>query len=492
MGPLPALAPIVARRLLGTRADWRMRRPAPPGRPVVGRPLVGPVLLIAAAGAGWFAFDDTVGEESTAALALLVGSVSILLMAWSNVLATRWRPLEPWFGGLDRMYRWHRWFGAVSVGAMWLHVQIVDDVKGIPGASRDVAHTAEDLAGTAETMLYVLVAVSLLRWVPYRWWRLTHKALVVPYALACWHFYTATKPYGNGSPWGRWFSALMVLGLVAWLYRVVWCDVVRRGVPYRVAAIDQVGSTTTIDLEPAGARHLRHRPGQFAFLKPQVRGMSEPHPFTIASGPDDDLLRFHVRDLGDWSQRLPERVRVGDRVLVEGPYGRLEPAPSSLDGHPPKGPVVWIAGGVGITPFLGALSSPERTGDRAPHLFHAVRTRDDAPALDDVLAAAADGRIVHHLHVSGEGTRLGRSDLEAVFGSGGLRDAHVVMCGPDRLVRDMTAAVRSLGAHHVHVEAFDIRTGVGPDLSRELADQASRRRSTSTPAPSSPSAHAAK
>ncbi|MGA0118063.1 MAG: hypothetical protein ACO3JF_06685 [Ilumatobacteraceae bacterium] len=32
----------------------------------------------------------------------------------------------------------------------------------------------------------------------------------------------------------------------------------------------------------------------------------------------------------------------------------------------------------------------------------------------------------------------------------------------------MRKVFRSLGARHVHVENFDIRTGVGPDLSREV------------------------
>jgi len=68
------------------------------------------------------------------------------------------------------MYVWHRWFGALSVGAMWLHLEMVDDVKGIRGASRDVAEAAEELAETGSTLLYILVGISLLRWLPSRWW----------------------------------------------------------------------------------------------------------------------------------------------------------------------------------------------------------------------------------------------------------------------------------------------------------------------------------
>ena len=60
------------------------------------------------------------------------------------------------------------------------------------------------------------------------------------------------------------------------------------------------------------------------------------------------------------------------------------------------------------------------------------------------------------------------ADIEGEFGEAGLAGAHVVMCGPDALVHDTTQVVRVLGARDVHVEAFDIRTGVGPDLSREV------------------------
>jgi ferredoxin-NADP reductase len=51
---------------------------------------------------------------------------------------------------------------------------------------------------------------------------------------------------------------------------------------------------------------------------------------------------------------------------------------------------------------------------------------------------------------------------------GDLSHSHVVMCGPSPLITDMRSVVRSMGVRHVHVEAFDIRTGVGPDLSREV------------------------
>ena len=452
----------VVRSLLGTRRDWRLERPSVPAPPRPGIHWVGPILAVGSTVVGWWAFKDAVGKEDPVAFALFIGSVSIMLMAWSNILSTRAKVLEVAFGGLDRMYRWHRWFGVLSIGAMWLHTQNVDDVKGIRGASKDIADAAEDLAGTATNILYALIAISLLRWIPTRWWRLSHKFLVIPYAFACWHFYTATKPYANDSGWGRWFTGFMIFGLAAWFVQVVWHDMVRRGRRYRVSHIRHDDNTVTVELEPIGMP-LRHKAGQFAFLKIDAPGLREPHPFTIASAPDEPGLRFVIKDLGDWTHRLGSELAVGTRVVVDGPYGHLHPVPKSA-----RGPVVWIAGGVGITPFLGAARTSPVAGGPVPHLFYCVRSRDTAPGLDELEEAHDNGRIVLHVHASAEGHRLRPVDLERTFGEDGLRNSHVVMCGPTSLIKAMRPAVRSLGARHVEVEAFDIRTGIGPDLSREI------------------------
>jgi predicted ferric reductase len=167
-----------------------------------------------------------------------------------------------------------------------------------------------------------------------------------------------------------------------------------------------------------------------------------------------------VKSLGDWSEQISDRVAVGDSVRIEGPYGGLRLFPRT------KKTVVWIAGGVGVTPFLAG--SRVRRDGIVPHLFYAVRSKNDAPGLEELTEASRAGRIVLHLHVSEEGTRLNAEHLISEFGDDGLQHSHIVMCGPDALIHDMRKVVRSLGARHAHVEKFDIRTGIGPDLSREV------------------------
>lgn len=444
--------------LLGSRSDWQIGRLRFPRlRPHFG--WLGPFALAATSLLGWPAFSQAQGAGNVA-LGLWVGSVSIMLMAWSFILAVRIRPLESLFGGLDKMYRVHRWAGALSVVFMWLHTSIEPEIRnGIRGASKAIADSAEDLAETGQTMLYALIGLSILRLIPYRWWRWTHKLLGVPFAFASWHFYTATKTYENGSPWGIWFAAWMVIGLVSYVWRVLGRDAVQRGIPHRVVAAEHIGPTTHLTLQPTG-RNFDHRVGQFVFLKLDAKGMSEPHPFTIASAPSSGHLEFYIRHLGDWSDRLPATDLVGTTAHVEGPYGRFEPF-----GHPDQ-PVVWIAGGVGITPFLAALQEP-RADRVVPTLFYAVRSSEENPIVDLLREAHREGRIDLHLFVSG-GERLSPASLSAAFPDG-LAGGHVALCGPAGLVSTMSAAATDLGATAIETEDFDIRQGFGPERSRQLS-----------------------
>jgi hypothetical protein len=52
---------------------------------------------------------------------------------------------------------------------------------------------------------------------------------------------------------------------------------------------------------------------------------------------------------------------------------------------------------------------------------------------------------------------------------------HVATCGPTGLINMVAGVAGRLGAGHVETEAFDIRSGVGPDLSRPIDDAVGRR-----------------
>jgi len=447
---------------LGRPSDWNPGKPEPRlPRPHLG--WIGPILIVVSLMVSWPAFVGAEGEDGNVSLGLYVGAVSILLMAWSFVLAVRIRVLEPMFGGLDAMYRVHRWVGSLSVIFMFWHVRVEPEIdNGIRGATESIADQAQDLAGFGEQMLYVLVALSLVRLVPYRYWRWTHKLLGIPFVFASYHFYTSEKPYANGSGWGWWFGVFMISGIVAYLYRVVGKDMAAPGHGYRVASMSQVGTVITLELEPVGKK-MKYQPGQFAFVKIDHPGLREPHAFTFASSPRSRNLRFVIRELGDWTRAIGKQDLTGAGVAVEGPYSLFMP-----NGRADQ-PVVWIAGGVGITPFLSAIEHNAPSSE-PPLVFYAVRSTVDNPMLDELHRAEAAGKVRLRTFSSADGLRLTPSELEQAVGPDGLTGVHVAICGPTGLVRDMAVAAAQLGATNIERADFDLRGGVGPERSLMIDD----------------------
>ncbi len=451
---------------LGRRSDWHLTAPRI-SAPTLSLHWLGPIAMVVSVIASWFAFTGTAGLDQASTFSMWFGASSILLMAWSFILALRVSFLERFWGGLDSMYRGHRWAGALAIPAMFMHTSIEPAVKGaqlIAGANANVADAAEELAETGELMLYGLIGISLLRLIPYRWWKWTHKLFGIPFAFASWHFYTAQKPYDNASGWGMWFAGFMLVGLIAWIARVVVRDAVAQGSSYTVVDAQHVGSLTRIELAPDGRSSLDFDPGQFAFLRFGAKGMREPHPFSIASGPSSKNLTFYIRHLGDWSDRLPDTDLLGTTVRVEAPYGEFTP----ISRHHTD--TVWIAGGVGITPFLASLDELT-TANVPPTVLYACKTDDGDPLVELLRIADEEGKIRLHLYTNG--SRLTPDALDDLFPHG-MSDCHVALCGPAGLVKDMASASNERGARSVETEDFDIRQGFGPDRSREI-DAATRK-----------------
>lgn len=201
--------------------------------------------------------------------------------------------------------------------------------------------------------------------------------------------------------------------------------------------------------------------------------MGEPHPFTVASSPlrPDGELEFVIAHLGDWSDRLPEADLVGKKVKVEGPYGRFQPLPKHSDT-----PTLWVAGGVGITPFLAAIEElrhrPSAAGIQPPTLVYCTREAATDPIVADLQLAEQHRHITLEVFDRSTG-RFGVAALDRMYPSG-MVGHHVAVCGPEGLVHDVTDVARRRGASTVESEDFDIRQGFGPERSRQWRSIAGR------------------
>lgn len=137
------------------------------------------VLLVAlpvalAAGLGPVTYAS---HGSDAAIGIAVGAAGFVAMSEASILAARPRLLEPLFGGLDRMYRAHKWLGIPALILMILHDLIQPDFDH---AVREtgLGKTASDVGELAFNALLALIALIWFRRLPFTRFQIPYQLCV--------------------------------------------------------------------------------------------------------------------------------------------------------------------------------------------------------------------------------------------------------------------------------------------------------------------------
>src|SRR6185437_12439194 len=159
-----------------------------------------------------------------------------------------------------------------------------------------------------------------------------------------------------------------------------------------------------------------------------------------------------VRALGRDTRGLYANLREGLPATLEGPYGMFD---HTLGGARQ----IWIAGGIGIAPFLGWINATDSGALPRTDLFYCTPSADEAPFLPELTAAARrqPALRLHAVHSRSDG-RLTVSKIQAATGSLSP-DTHVFLCGPAAMVEGLSAGLRRHGIprDHLHAEHFAFR-----------------------------------
>lgn len=380
-----------------------------------------------------------------------MAAFSMSAMALSFVLAARWHWVETLTGGLDRSYRLHRWLGITALMGVLGHATLVPGGAGTP-LFPALAGIGEDLGELSMWVLFALLLASMVQLLPYRIWRYSHYLMGPVFAIAVLHTFISDIPLALGSTAWTAMLAVSALGVYAWISKL-WFDIKARP-NYRVERITPVAGGNEIVLKPA-SRALHHRAGQFAFISFIAPGLREPHPFTIASADRGGELRFVVKALGDYTRELGDQLELNTLPRVEGPYGRFTYNPRQTR-------QLWVAGGIGVTPFLAFMESLPTDCQQKIDLLYCVRNAEDALYLDELQAGVEPHPSVHiHLVCSSEGQRLNSDWLVANLDSDWI-GSQVYYCGPTGLREGLSAALHShnVPASRLHYEHFDMRGAV--------------------------------
>jgi ferredoxin-NADP reductase len=136
---------------------------------------------------------------------------------------------------------------------------------------------------------------------------------------------------------------------------------------------------------------------------------------------------------------LHDRVKIGDTIGVSLPRCGL--AVSVEVPH-----YLFVAGGIGITPYLSIANALQRAGhpDFRVHLV----VRDQVPLEGLVAPLVRAGRIVLHRTATN-----GRPEIGALLNAM-PPDAVIGVCGPETMIDDFERAAAGRAPGHVHIERF--------------------------------------
>lgn len=408
-------------------------------------------------------------------LIMLSGVVALWWMSAGMLLASRSPWLEKRFGGLDKLYRLHKHVGigaGILVFAHWMIEWLPKNLakaglivgpnrprgpRGDPSPWIDLAKEVGEWAGY---ILLALVVVALIKRIPYRYFRWVHKAFGLVFLAGVFHGLILMPVTYWQSPLGWLTAALAAAGVVPALLSLGSRIGTKRRHAAEIVSISRHdGQLLEIVCRPDSG-WPGHRAGQFLFADFGQRGEGA-HPFTIASdwNPREGTLMLAVKALGDFTTQLPELVEAGGKIIVEGPYGAFDFSASgpvdrgSRDEHQ-----VWVAGGIGITPFLARLGELARAQHPKPvnaDLFYCTPGAGEGnfPERLEALCHSAGVRL-HRRRTDREGA-LGPQEVAAVL----QPTSTVWFCGPAAWGSALGKALNAGGlpAGAFHREAFEFR-----------------------------------
>jgi predicted ferric reductase len=140
--------------------------------------------------------------------------------------------------------------------------------------------------------------------------------------------------------------------------------------------------------------------------------------------------------------------------VIGGPFGRF----SHAKGTPRQ---LWVAGGIGVTPFLSWLRGLGQHPVRGPVDFFYSSSDADMPYAGEIRELAARSDLVQvHFHDNHQGHLTAERILAGTDGAVTLPgQVSVFLCGPPVMIHDLQSGFRRLGipGRHIYREYFDWR-----------------------------------
>lgn len=407
----------------------------------------------------------------TYAIGQLLGFITLGSLTLQVVLASRIRWLDRLFG-LNRLMTWHRYNAYLMLTAVLVHPFLVFYRTLLPNfyqtnlLSIFKFFTLPIWLGEAAVAVILFTLIFTLLAQKFNWdyqrWRFLHKVGYLAVILGFTHSYLiGSHIITRGIGFYLWVL-LAGIFLGAFTYRYLWGWWRSKNYLFEVTKIErETHDVHSIWLKPL-KETLTWQAGQFAFVTFESPHLPrEEHHFTISSAPSQQILRFTIKESGDFTSQLG-KLQVGDRARIDGPYGSF-----TLDLAKNSRKLLFIAGGIGITPIMSILeeiaANLNKTTLDDPVLIYANKTHRDIVFKErlEKLSSALGLKIIHVLsQEKRKGYLHGYVTKEIIQQQvSDVTQRKVFLVGPPPMMESVKKSLLDLkvAPKNIHQEKFSLR-----------------------------------
>lgn len=389
----------------------------------------------------------------TTSLGQILGLVGMTLFAVNLILAGRFKWLDKHFKGLDKVYANHSKIGAIAFSMLLFHplMLVVKYVAISTNAAAlfFVPFTNMPITWGILSILLMIVLLSItfyLKW-KYNTWKMSHKLMTLAFFLGVIHTFMINSDVSRSHLLAFYIFGLSFLALIVITRKVIYEKLSLKRYKYKVKNVLELNKDIVeIEME-ALDKKMTYNSGQFAFFEFLGGGVSsESHPFSISSSEKDNNLKITVKNLGDYTSAL-KNLKQGDGVVIDGSYGNFSYKNAVNKNQ------IWIAGGIGITPFYSMAQVLE--AGYIIDFYYSVKETSEAvytKELEDLASKNPNFKFTLWTandkgYISGKAI----SDL-----AGGVKDKDFFFCGPPMLMDSLKNQFVDLGVDikKIHYEDF--------------------------------------
>ena len=390
----------------------------------------------------------------TTSFGQLTGILGMAMLTIVIILSSRLKFLEKYFGGLDKVYFLHHFLGGLSLVFLLFHpvVLVLKFVKiSLHTAALfflPVNSGAVDFGIFALFFLILLLVFTFFTKFSYRTWKITHKFLGLAFFFAILHIFVVPSDISLFLPLTIYMGFLVLLGLSAFFYRTLFGKYLIKKLIYKVDEVNKLNDKVIEIVMSTKGERLKYQAGQYIFISFRNGGVSKDiHPFSITSGIFDSKLRITVKSFGKYTTRL-RNLKIGAEAIIEGPFGVFSYLKNQNKNQ------VWIAGGVGITPFLSMLRSLKEK-DYKIDLYYCVGTQSEIVFYEELKKISFENNNFRIIPVCGD--VHGRIDIKTIKSiSGNILEKDFFLCGPPLMMKGVRSLLleNNVRNENIHSEEF--------------------------------------